>query len=85
MEWTDAMQKKTRAELDTELDTLEVRLATFINELDESEIFDAFAGEAEVIEEAAAVGDAEHVRARLDCMLASQGLIPGDNEGEPCT
>jgi hypothetical protein len=79
-----AMEKKPRAVLDSELDALELRLATFISELDESEVFDAFAGEAEVIEEAAGPEDAEHVRSRLDCMLASQGLIPGDNEGEPC-
>jgi hypothetical protein len=76
---------KTRAELDAELEALEVRLGTLVAELDESDVFDAFAGEAEAIEEAAGPEDAEHVRARLDCMLASQGLIPGDNEGEPCT
>jgi hypothetical protein len=79
------MEKKSRADLDAELDALEARLATFIAELDESEIFDAFAGEAEVIEDAASEHDAGHVRARLNCMLASQGLIPGDNEGEPCS
>jgi hypothetical protein len=76
---------KTRAELDAELEALEARLATFIAVLDESEVSEAFAGEAEAIEEAAGPEDAEHVRARLDCMLASQGLIPGDNEGESCT
>lgn len=79
------MQKKSRSALDADLAALEARLATFIAELDESDVFDAFAGEAEMIEDAAGPEDAEHVRARLDCMLASQGLIPGDNEGEPCS
>jgi hypothetical protein len=52
--------------------------------LEESGVFAAFSGEAEAIEEVAGPEDAEHVRARLDCMLASKWLIPSDNEGEPC-
>jgi hypothetical protein len=38
----------------------------------------AFAGEAEVIEDAASAADCDHVHGRIDAMLAAQGLIPGE-------
>jgi hypothetical protein len=52
--------------------------------VDESDFMEAFAGQAEVIEDAASPDDIEHVRGRINCMLGSRGLIPSDNEGEPC-
>jgi hypothetical protein len=45
----------------------------------------AFASEADVIEDKALVADYELVRGRIDCMLKNLGLIPGEEEGEPCS
>lgn len=75
----------TRADLDKRLDTLEAMLPELIQDNpDDGDFWAAFAGEADVIEDLAAPEDAAHVRGRLDCMLGSKGLIPSDNEGEPC-
>ena len=43
---------------------------------------EVFAGETEVIEDAAGADDIDHVRSRINCMAGSRGLIPSDNEGE---
>lgn len=44
----------------------------------------AFAGEAEAIEDSAAPEDREYVHQQIQCVLGSAGLIPSDNEGQPC-
>lgn len=36
------------------------------------------------LEERAGEEHVEHVRERFQCLLGSLGLIPSDNEGEPC-
>jgi hypothetical protein len=75
---------KTRKELDEILAQLEYTLPTLLKESEESDFMEAFAGEAEVIEDAAGPDDIDHVRGRINCMLRSRGLIPSDNDGEPC-
>jgi hypothetical protein len=75
---------KTRKELDAMLALLEDNLPTLLKESEESDFMEAFAGQAEVIEDAAGPDDIERVRVRINCMLGSRGLIPSDNEGEPC-
>ncbi|HEY2396804.1 MAG TPA: hypothetical protein VGH81_12640 [Rudaea sp.] len=75
---------KTLTELDAMLDTLEKELPEMIKEHpDDADFWPAFAGAADVIEDNA--GDhAAHVRGRINCMLGSAGLIPSENEGQPC-
>lgn len=77
------MATKSRAELDAELDELEQWMPTMLAETDEASQMDAFAGRAELIEEATAPIDREHVWNRLQCILRDAGLIPGDDE--PCS
>jgi hypothetical protein len=72
-----AIMARTLAELDHDLDRLEAMLPALIEAYPDDEIWAAFAGESDVIEDAA--GDyAAHVRGRIDHMLAAQGLIPSD-------
>ena len=73
---------KTRAELDAALADLESKLEAMIRDYPDSDLMDAFAGEAEAIEEATGPDDREHVNNRIQCMLRDAGLIPGDDE--PC-
>lgn len=76
---------KTRTELDSLLGALEVSLPMIIQENPaDADFWPAFACDAAVIENAAGTGDHEHVRGRFDCMLADQGLIPGDGWGDAC-
>lgn len=44
----------------------------------------AFASQAEAIEDSAAPADREYVHDQIQCVLGSAGLIPSDNEGQPC-
>jgi hypothetical protein len=75
---------KTKAEVDAELDRLEKRIPELIAECEPDWLLEAFASESECLRESAPSEHAEYVRGRLDCMLASVGLIPGETEGEPC-
>lgn len=75
---------KTRAEIDAELARLEQVLPKLIDECEPDEVLEAFAAEAETLTEQAGADDVAHIQGRIDCMLASAGLIPGENEGEPC-
>jgi hypothetical protein len=66
------------------LDVLQNQLPKMIEEHpDDADFWPAFAGEADVIEDSAGE-HAAHVHSRISCMLGSAGLIPSDNEGEPC-
>lgn len=76
---------KTRAEIDAELQRLEQRLPRLVDECEPDEVLEDFAGEAECLVEQAPADYIEHVHATISCMLASAGLIPGENEGESCT
>ena len=75
---------KTRKELDAMLQELEDNLPKLLLETDEDDFMAAFAGQADIIEDSAGLTDIERVRGRINCMLSSRGLIPGDNEGEQC-
>lgn len=75
---------KTREEIDVELARLERRLQDLPQECHPDEVVEAFAGEAERLVEHAPADQVEHIHATISCMLASAGLIPGDNEGEDC-
>lgn len=75
---------KSRADIDAELTRLEQVLPKLIDECEPDEVLEAFAAEAETLTEQAGADDVAHIQGRIDCMLASAGLIPGDNEGEPC-
>lgn len=74
---------RTRAEIDTELARLEALLPAIVEQYGD-EWSEAFAGEAEKIESSVPAEHSAYVSGRISCMLASAGLIPGDNEGEPC-
>jgi len=78
---------KTPEEVDAELQRLERRLPELIAECEEADgdALEAFAAEAECLVEHAPAEHLEHIHATISCMLASAGLIPGENEGESCT
>jgi len=70
---------KTRAELDAALDALERRLPNIIAECpDDGDFWCEFACVADDIWDCAGAADYEHVRGRIDAMLASNGLIPAE-------
>lgn len=71
---------KTREELAIALDKLEAMLPGMITEYEASDLMDAFAGEAEMIEHETAFADRGYVRARLNSMLHDAGLLPGSEE-----
>lgn len=73
---------KDRAELDEEIDALAAWVPTMLAETDEASHMDAFAGRAELIEDAAGPDDASHVRERLQRILVTYCMVPAD-EG-PC-
>lgn len=75
---------KTKADIDAELARLERRLPELLQECEPDEALEAFAGEAERLVESAPAEHVEHVHATISCMLASAGVIPGDNGGEQC-
>lgn len=75
---------KTRAEVDAELARLEALIPQLVEQYPADEVGEAFAAEAETLREQPPAELAAYVDGRLDCMLASAGLIPGDNEGEAC-
>lgn len=75
---------KTRREIDAELARLERRLPELVRECPPDEVLEAFAAEAEQLTEQDAGDDIAYVREKITCMLAAQGLIPGDTEDESC-
>ena len=75
---------KTRAEIDAELDRLERRLPELVQECPPDEVLEAFAAEAEPLTEQAPAEHHAHITGRINCLLASAGLISGETEGEPC-
>jgi hypothetical protein len=75
----------SRPDLDRMLGSLEALLPTMVRDHpDDGEFWSTFTEESQHIEDLAAPADPEHVRSRINCMLGSNGLIPSDNEGEPC-
>lgn len=67
------------------LDELEAKIPQLQAENPDDDGFrNAFAGEADMIEDNASAADYEYVRGRIDCMLKNAGAIPGEEEGVPC-
>lgn len=74
-----------RESLDATLDQLAGELPRAGTPQDASFDYDAFQQKLEEIVQMAAPQDQAHVRERVECLLGSAGLIPSDNEGEPCS
>ncbi len=75
---------KSRAELDEALRLLESNLVA-LAEITDPAAHATIERESALLLQAAGPEDVEFVRQRLNCMLGSAGLIPSDNEGEPCS
>ncbi len=71
----------SRAELDAMLNRLQEALpAMMADNPDDGDFWGEFAGQAEIIEDAASAADCEHVHGRIDAVLSAQGLIPSEND-----
>lgn len=75
---------KTKADIDAELARLETLLPSLIAELPAGEVLQAFAAEAERLTGTPPAEHEAYINHRINCMLASSGLVPGETEGEPC-
>lgn len=72
----------SRADLDVMLDRLQTALPWLVaDNSDDGDFWSEFAGHADVIEDSASAADCDHVRGRIDAMLADQGLTPADKNG----
>ncbi|MEP6881458.1 MAG: hypothetical protein ABI866_05655 [Dokdonella sp.] len=68
------------------LDVLEGKLEALIEEFpNDADFWNAFAVELKPILSSANAHDAEYAQGRIDCMLKNAGLIPGEDEGKPCS
>ena len=78
---------KSRAQLDALLAGLEAAMPALLARQAEDGDFDfnEFAGRADIIEDGAGPADLAYVKGRIQCLLGSAGVIPSENEGEPCT
>ena len=75
----------TRPATDSALDRLEAALPSLLKEYpDEGKFWSAFTPDADAIVRVADPADVAHAKGRIDCMLKNAGLIPGEDEGEPC-
>ena len=75
---------RSRAELEEALQLLESNLVAMADITDPAAHASIERQSTELLQ-SAGPEDAEFVRERLNCMFGSAGLIPSDNEGEPCT
>jgi hypothetical protein len=75
---------RTLAQLDADLDALRQTLPEPGSEGERTFDFDAFQRKVDELVATAEPADQHHLRERAECMLGSAGLIPSDNEGEPC-
>ena len=70
----------SRAELDVLLDRLQSSLPRLIaDNPDTGDFWSEFAGHADVIEDSASSADCNHVRGRIDAMLADQDLTHSEH------
>ena len=76
------MRKKSRANLDIELEKFAAWVPTMLATTAETDQIDAFAGQAEMIEAAASPADLPHVHDALQRILSDNCMVPTD-EG-PC-
>ncbi|HBK46886.1 MAG TPA: hypothetical protein DDZ67_10735 [Xanthomonadaceae bacterium] len=74
----------TRAQLDASLDALHASLPPLRSANAEMFDYEAFQRQADDLVGQARPADKAHVRERVNCLLGSAGLIPSDNEDEPC-
>ena len=65
------------------LDVLEGMLEGLIADHPD-DFWKAFNSESKSIVESADSHDVEYAQGRIDCMLKNAGMIPGEDEGEPC-
>ena len=76
--------QRTLAQLDAELDRFQSDLeAKAAADADDADMEGAVALMIHAMGSVAGPFEA-HVQERITCMLGSLGLIPSDNEGEPC-
>lgn len=73
---------KSRVELDQDLDELAAWVPAMLAETDAASQMDAFAGRAELIEDAAGPEDLAHVHDRLQRILSDNCMVP--SEDGPC-
>ena len=67
------------------LDALERHLPELmLANLDEDNFWPQFAGVADSMIDGAQGEEQIYAKGRFDCMLTNAGLIPGEEEGEPC-
>lgn len=67
------------------LDELETKLQGMVEEnLENVEFWAAFTRKADKVVRSASPNDREYAQGRVDCMLKNAGMIPGEDEGEPC-
>jgi hypothetical protein len=72
-------------ELDTQLDMTADLITRLVDaKPDDPGLLSTVAALQVALEEKAGPGLVDHVRERFQCLLGSLGLIPSDNEGEPC-
>lgn len=71
------MNKLSHDELTEALDKLATSLDEMVRDYPDSDLMDAFAGKAEVIEARTSDEDLPFFRTRVQCMLRDAGLIPG--------
>lgn len=73
------------AQLHRDLDALRQTLPESDSCRDQAFDFEFFLQKVDRLVESADPADRRHIRERAKCMLGSAGLIPSDNEGDPCS
>ncbi|WP_372018113.1 hypothetical protein [Pseudoxanthomonas sp. 10H] len=73
-----------KSDIDAELGRLETLLPGLVAELPAEDVLKAFAREAERLNARVPAEHEAYVARRINCLLASAGLVPGETEGEPC-
>ena len=72
-------------QLKAQLDALEGNPVLLLTDYSEDVAFwKAFSIHSEPIVAGATAQDAAHAQGRIDCMLKNLGMIPGEDEAEPC-
>ncbi len=67
------------------LDTLETRLQKMLDgDLLETDFWPALNADADAIRAKHCGDDLDYAQGRIDCMLKNVGMVPGEDEGEPC-
>jgi hypothetical protein len=73
------------SELDAQLDMTADLITRMVNaKPDDPDLLTMVAALQVSLEEKVGPALVDHIRARFQCLLGSLGLIPSDNEGEPC-